>query len=85
MTGSVFTDARTEELFLANIAIARKHAVDAVASGVNVFETVDAMFGYLAGMVGGRVAMIVPPHMIPPDELAEAVAFGRELAARYGW
>lgn len=48
-------------------------------------ETPEQALEFIEGFINGNIALIVPPDMIPPDELAAAIKRGQELAQEYGW
>lgn len=72
-------------MLLANIEIARDLGRGAIRSGEAPLDVLDRMLDHIRGFVEGRVAMIVPKHMIDSADLARALERGQELAAKYGW
>lgn len=73
------------ELLLANVELARDLGRGAIRSGEDPLDVLDRMLDHVAGFISGRVGMVVPLHMIDPDELAQAIERGKELAAKHGW
>ena len=76
---------RDLDILAENIAMARKFGLEEIEAGADPGKVFSLMLSHIEGFVRGTQAMVVPSHMIPPDELVEAVALGRELAERYGW
>lgn len=59
--------------------------VDAALPLEDALNVLDRMLDNISGFVSGRVAMIVPKHMIDPEDLARAIKRGQELAEEHGW
>jgi len=78
-------DDRWVALVLRNIEIARDLGRGAIAGGEDPTDVLDRQFDFVRGFVAGTSGLIVPPDMIDPAELAEAVELGQQLAKRFGW
>lgn len=78
-------DARRIELLARNVDIVRDGLLARLDAESDVTAEITEAFRILKLMVEGHTAMIVPPDMIPPDELAAAIERGKELAAEHGW
>ena len=78
-------ESRHLDLIARNIEIARGHAREEILAGYDPLAVLDDFSGRVQGFVSGRLALIVPPDMIPPGRLAAAIKRGKELAKEYGW
>lgn len=76
--------ARDLAILAENVAMVRKAGLDYIERGDDPVEVFERMLDHIAGFVAGTQAMVVPPHMIDPAGLKEAVALGRKLAEQYG-
>jgi uncharacterized membrane protein YedE/YeeE len=81
----LFADPRRGDVLLANVGWCRVQALADVAAGESPEAVIDRYFGFVIGFVSERVAMVVPPALIPPEELAWAIERGRQLAEQHGW
>ncbi len=78
-------EQRLVEVLLRNITMLRDFGVDALESGEAPKDVLNRTLDHVEGFVKGTRAMVLPPDMVPKEELAEAVEMGRQLAKRYGW
>lgn len=78
-------DARRIDLLARNVDIVRDSLLAHIDVGSDTADEITEAFRMLKLMVQSHTAMIVPPDMIPPEELAAAVKRGQELAAEHGW
>ena len=58
----------------------RRLSLGDIEDGSDPVEALNKALDVIVGFIEGRHGMIMPPYMIPPAELEEAVAWGRKLA-----
>ena len=78
-------DDRWAEPVIRNVEIARDLGCNAIKDGDYPLDVLNRTLDFVVGFLRGTSGLIVPPDMIDPTELAEAVQLGRRLAKEHGW